>query len=366
MEAFALSCGWRPAIFRASTKSQLTAPSSFAVLLTMATALLFGLWPAWRLSRVNLQEALREGGRGMTGSHAAARMRSVLVVVQCALAILLLAGAGLLLRSLSALRGMNPGFRTATVLTMRVNVSRTKYAQGPQLKQFYDQLLQRVRALPGVRGAAIISDLFLSDTPNSGTFTLEDRAPFPPAEQIEATTDMVSPGFFETMQVRLIRGRFINAFDKDGAPPTIVINETFANKYWPNQDPVGKRLVFGSPGPRNPWITVVGVVGDMRRRGLHQGSRLEVFGSTAQNIGRSMQLLVATDAQPLQLTPGVRAEIRALDSSGPITALSTVEAEIGESLAVRRFQALLLALFSMLAVLLAAVGIFGLMAQLVV
>ena len=152
----------------------------------------------------------------MAGSHAAARTRSALVVVQCALAILLLAGAGLLLRSLGALRGMDTGFRTANVLTMRVNASRTKFAQRPQLTQFYDQLLQRVRALPGVKGAAVISDLFLSNTPNSGTFTLEDRPPFPPSEQIEATTDTVSPGFFETMQVRLVRGRFLDAATEDG------------------------------------------------------------------------------------------------------------------------------------------------------
>jgi putative ABC transport system permease protein len=338
----------------------------FAICLTMLTALLFGLWPAWQLSRVSLQQALREGGRGMTGSHAAAKRRSALVVMQCALAILLLAGAGLLLRSLGALRATNTGFRTANVLTMRVNASRTRYAQGPQVAQFYEQLLQRVRALPGVKNAATISDLFLSNTPNSGTFTLEDRAPFPPSEQIEATDDIVSPGFFETMQVRLVSGRFIDGRDKDGAPRVIVINETFASKYWPNQNPVGKRLVFGTPGARNPWITIVGVIGDMRRRGLHQGARLEVFFSAAQNAGRNMQLLVATDGRPLALGAAVRAEVRALDSSAPITDLSTVEADIGESLAVRRFQALLLALFSVLAVLLAAVGIFGLMAQVVV
>jgi putative ABC transport system permease protein len=339
---------------------------AFAVGVTLLTTLAFGLWPAWRLSRVNLQVALREAGRGMAGSHAAATTRAVLLVVQCALAIMLLAGAGLLLRSLGALRGMDTGFRTANVLTLRVNASRTKYAQPPQLMQFYDQLLQRVRVLPGVKGAALTSDLFLSNTPSSGTFTLEDRPPFPPSEQIEATTDVVSPGFFETMQVRLVHGRFLNAQDRDGGPRAVVINETFATRYWPNQDPVGKRLVFGTPDPRNPWITIVGVVGDMRRRGLHQGARLEAFFSTTQNIGRNMQLLVTTDGNGVGLVPSVRAEIRALDPSTPVTAVSTVEAQIGESLAIRRFQAGLLALFSTLAVLLAAVGIFGLMAQVVV
>jgi putative ABC transport system permease protein len=340
---------------------------AFALGLTAATALAFGLWPSLQLSRVNLQDALRESGRGLAGSRAAARTRSALLVVQCALAIMLLAGAGLLLRSLGALRGMDTGFRTDDVLTMRVNISRTRFPQAPQIMQFYDQLLERVRALPGVRGAAVIGALFLSDTPNSGTFTLEDRPPFPPSEQIEATGDPVSAGFFETMQVRLVHGRFPEARDfADGAPRTVVINETFANRYWPNQDPVGKRLVFGTPGERNPWITIIGVAGDMRRRGLHRGARLESFRPAALGFFRSMQLVVATEGDAIGMAPAVRAEIRALDPAGPVTAISTVEAQLGESLAVRRFQAWLLTLFSMLAVLLSAVGVFGLMAQMVV
>jgi putative ABC transport system permease protein len=195
---------------------------------------------------------------------------------------------------------------------------------------------------------------------------LEDRPPFPPSEQIEATTDLVSPGFFETMQVRLLRGRFFAPGDGEGTARVAIVNETFARRYWPNQDPTGKRFVFGMPNPRSTWITIVGVIGDMRRRGLHQGARLETFHPAGQRIGRNMQLLVSTTGQPLALAPAVRAEIRALDPSGPITELSTVETEIGESLAVRRFQALLLTLFSILAVLLSAVGILGLMGQLVV
>jgi putative ABC transport system permease protein len=337
----------------------------FAIVVTTLTAIACGLWPAWRLSRVNLQEALRDSGRGVSGSHAAARTRSALLVVQCALAILLLAGAGLLLRSLGALRGMDAGFRTAGVLTMRVNASRASFPQPPQLRQFYDQLLERVRALPGVTSAAVATDLFLSNTPSSGTFTLEDRPPFPPSEQIEATIDRVSPSFFETMQVKLVRGRFPDTRDRDEAGGVIVINETFANRYWPGQDPVGKRFTFGDPGPNTRWLTIIGVAGDMRRRGLNQGSRLETFLSTTQGAGRNMQLLVATNGDPLALAPAVRAEIRALDPSAPVTALGTVDGQIADSLAIRRFQAWLLALFSALAVLLSAVGIFGLMAQVV-
>jgi putative ABC transport system permease protein len=223
-----------------------------------------------------------------------------------------------------------------------------------------------VRSLPGVKSAVVVSDLFLSSTPNSGSFTLEDRPPFPPSEDIEATSDAVSPGFFETMQVRLVHGRFFDDRDRDGSIPVAVVNETFANKYWPNQDPTGKRFVNGRPRPDSRWITIVGVAGDMRRRGLHQGSRLEVFYPMGQRPARNMQLLVAADTAPLALAAGVRAEVRVLDAAAPVTDISTVEAEIGESLAVRRFQAMLLSLFSILAVLLAAVGIFGLMGQLVV
>jgi putative ABC transport system permease protein len=168
------------------------------------------------------------------------------------------------------------------------------------------------------------------------------------------------------MQIGLARGRFLDSRDGQGAPRAAVINQTFADKYWPNQDPTGKRFVFGDSIGNNPnWITIVGVARDMRRRGLHRGARLEVFMSTLQNPRRDLTLLIAASTPPLSLAPAVRAEIRALDATAPVTELSTVEAEIGESLAVRRFQAFLLTLFSGLAVLLAAIGIFGLMAQLV-
>jgi len=335
----------------------------FALGITGLTSVLFGLAPAWRISRINLNEALREGGRSVAGSIGGQRMRSALVISECMLALMLLAGAGLLLRSLANLRAVDPGFRTTGVLTMQAGPSRTKYPEGPQIIDFYQRWMDRVRGLPGVSGVGAISTLLLTDTPSSGTFTLEGRPPFPPAEQIEATIDRVSPGLFPAMNVKLKYGRFFDDRDRLDTPRAAIINATFAERYWPGRDPVGQRFVFGTPSERNAWITIVGVVEDMHRRGLHRSARLETFAPLAQMPSSAMQLLVATQGDPLALAAAVRAEIRALDSTAPITRVSTVEAELGESMAGRRFQALLLAMFAALALVLAAVGIFGLMYQ---
>jgi putative ABC transport system permease protein len=210
-----------------------------------------------------------------------------------------------------------------------------------------------------VTGAGSVTTLLLSETPNSGTFTLEDRPPFPPAEQIEATGDVVSPEFFRAMNVRLKYGRFFDERDHNTAPPAAIINSTFAEKYWPGRDPVGRRFVFGTPNEKSRWITIVGVVEDMHRRGLHRPARLETFSPVAQRPARGMQLMVTTNGNALALAPAVRAEIRAMDPTAPVTKVSTVEAEVGETMAHRSFQAMLLALFAGLALLLAGVGIFG-------
>jgi putative ABC transport system permease protein len=333
----------------------------FGLGVTLLTSVLFGLLPALRISWVNLNEALREGGRSVAGSLWGQRAGAALVVCECMLSIMLLAGAGLLVRSLASLGAVDAGFRTEKVLMVQTAASRTKYPEGPQVVEFYRQLLERVRGLPGVKGAGAITTLLLSDTPSSGTFTLEDRPPFPPAEQIEATIDIVSPGFFESMKAGLKYGRFFDERDREGAQRAAIINETFAQRYWPGRDPVGKRFVFGEPGERNPWVTIVGVVKDMHRRGLHREARLEAFGPLGQRPSRGLQVMAVTDGDPLALAGSVRGLVRGLDSMAAVTKVSTVEAEMGESVAARRFQALLFVLFAGLALALAAVGVFGLM-----
>ncbi|MBL8222593.1 MAG: ABC transporter permease, partial [Bryobacterales bacterium] len=274
----------------------------FALGATVVTAALAGLAPAWRMSRLDLNSAIRDGGRSVAGSHGAERTRGVLIAGECMLAVMLLVGAALMLRSLGNLSAVDPGYRT-DVLTMRVQASRARSADRPAVIEFYRQLFERVKAIPGVSGVTTISTLLLSETPNSGTFTLEDRPPLPEAEQIEATIDAVGPGFFAMMRVPLKWGRGFDDRDRPDAPRAAVINEMFAERYWPGQDPVGKRFVFGTPGERNPWITIVGVAKDMHRRGLHRPARLEVLTPASQNPRSGMQLLVMRDGggSPLAL-----------------------------------------------------------------
>jgi putative ABC transport system permease protein len=206
----------------------------------------------------------------------------------------------------------------------------------------------------------------LSETPSSGTFTLEDRPPFPEAEEIEATIDVVDPGFFAAMRVPIRYGRRFDERDGPDGPRVAIINESFAKKYWPGRDPVGQRFVFGRPDKESRWITIVGVAGDMHRRGLHRPARLETFIPHAQNPNGGMQVLVAAGGEVLQLAAAVRGEIRALDGAATVTQVETVEEQLGQSMAARRFQALLLTLLAGLALLLAAVGIFAVMYQTVV
>lgn len=335
----------------------------FAFLTTGLTALLSGLIPAWRTSKVDLNLALRDGGRSITSSLGARRVRAALVISECVLAIILLAGAGLLLRSLTNLRSVDPGFRTDNVLTVRMSPSRTVSPKRTQLLDFHHRVAERIKTLPGVTGVGMISNLLLNDAPNTITFTLEDRPPFPPADVIEAPIDAATPEFFSTMNVKLKYGRFFDARDHRDAPMTAIVNDSFARRYWPGRDPVGQRFHFGQRREKPTWITIVGVVEDMHRLGLHRGSRLEVFGPLEQAGFRQMQLLVATQGDPMALARAVREEIRVQDRLATVMKVSTVTDEIGDSIAGRKFVALLLALLAGLALLLAAVGIFGLMHQ---
>jgi putative ABC transport system permease protein len=214
--------------------------------------------------------------------------------------------------------------------------------------------------MPPVEGAGAISDIFLSATPNSGNFTVEGAPVIPLEQQIEATVDAVTPEYFQVLGGALKEGRWFTAQDGPESLRVAIINETMARRFWPEGSPVGRRFKFGKPDSKSPWLTVVGVAGDMRRRGLHVGARAETFLPLAQRPRRGMNVVVRTEGDPLAVAASVRAAVRELDPNAPISGLTTVERLLGESTAQRRFQMLLLALFSALALTLAAIGVYGL------
>jgi putative ABC transport system permease protein len=324
---------------------------AFALSASLATGVLFGLAPA-----------LRAVGAGWASGTRVTRTRSsqALVVGEVALAVVLLGGAGLLIRSFVRLLAVDPGFRTERLLTFQMSVSSAKYpGQGPQLAAAYDQLLARVRALPGVEGAAAITSIFLSTTPNSGNFTVEGAPVIPLEQQIEATDDVITPDYFHVMGVPLKEGRWFTPQDGPDSPRVVIINETMARRFWPDGSPIGKRFKFGQPDSRSPWLTVVGVARDMRRQGLQKAARAETFLPLGQRPVRGFNLVIRTKGDPLAQAASVRELIRELDPYAPVSNLTTIERLIGESTAQRRFQMLLLALFAALALALAAVGVYG-------
>jgi len=336
---------------------------AFTLAVSLMAGVLFGIAPALWVSRVDLNDALREGGRSMSGTKRLRWIRSALTVAEVAFSMILLTGAGLMIRTMISLQSVQPGFRTNNVLTWRIAPSRVKYTTGAQVATFYGDLLRSIQSIPGVQAAAAVTDVFLSTTPNSGGFAIEGRPSPPPEQQIEATIDRVSSNYFVTLGVPLLHGRFFDSHDGRDTPPVIIINETMAHRFWPNEDAVGKRFKFGDASSPDPWLTVVGVVGDMRRQGQDKLARCETFMAMAQRPARGMILVVDTSSEPEKIAGMLRDAVRRLDKSAVLFERSTIADQIGESLAQRRFQTFLLGLFALLALVLAAAGIYGVVYQ---
>ena len=343
----------------------------FSLLLALITGIVFGLAPALELSRPDLNRGLKEGGRTGTVSGARQRFRDSLVVAQMAMSVVLLIGAMLLTRSFMELRRIDLGFRPDSVLSARVALPPLTYPDGPSITGFHRTLRQRLAQAPGVISVGATRLLPLTGTIGDWSITLEDR-PHDPEENPNGDWQVVTPGYFETMGMRLVRGRFITDDDHENAPIAAVVNETMASRYWPNEKVIGKRFRLGTD-PSRAWISIVGIVGQVRHNAVTETPRAEMYIPHAQwpvavpgsNAGRGMTFVIRTQGDPLAAVPHVREAVRALDANLPVADVRTLERVTDDSLARPRFTTFLLGLFAMLALTLAAIGIYGVISLLV-
>jgi putative ABC transport system permease protein len=334
----------------------------FTLAVSLLTGLIFGLVPSLQASKPDLNSTLKEGGRGTTGGAGALRVRNLLVVSEIALSLVLLVGAGLLIRSFIRLQQFDLGFNPDNLATMRIQLPGTKYREAAQVEAFYKQLFERIESVPGVQSVGAISDVFLSDTPNSTNFSIEGRPVPTGADSIEVPLDSVSPGYFRTMGIPLQRGREFDERDVRGSTPVVIVNETFVRRFFPDEDPLGKRFVYGGAGPdNNQWITIVGVVGDMRRTGFDRPVRPETFLPHSQATSGTLTIIARTSGDPASLSNTLRGEVWAIDKDQSVFDLKTMDQTLSEMSSQRRFNMLLLGVFASLALTLAAVGIYGVM-----
>ncbi len=334
---------------------------------SIVTGILFGLVPALASAKPELTEALKEGGRGSTTGTRRNRVRNALVISEVALALVLLVGAGLLLKSFARLQNVDPGFDPRNVLSMEVSLPLAKYPRGKPVTDFYSEIIRRVQTLPGVEAAALTSILPLSGTNSDSSFAIEGRDPTQekvyPDEEIRSVTE----NYFKVLKVPLVQGRFFDERDTADAPQVVIVNQSFARKWFPNQEAVGKKITFSDPRKPDPkWITIVGLVGDMRHRGLDVEAKPEYYLPHPQNPYRGMILAVRSKQDPRSLAESIRREIRRLDPELPAANVRTLENVAADSIAPRRLSVVLIGVFAAVALVLASVGIYGVMSFLVV
>lgn len=335
---------------------------AFSVLAGLVTAALFGLAPALQTARPNLTAALKEGGKSSAGSRTS-RLRSLLVAGEVALALVILVMAGLVIRSFVELQRTDLGFRPDNVLTFRLTLYGQKYPEPHRWATLFRTVLERVEALPGVEEAGVVLLRPLSGPIGwDYDFTLEGQSQTEQATNPTSNHERVSPGYFRTMGIPLIKGRDFTWTDTEGSQPVIIINQSTAERFWPGQDPIGKRLRFGRfAQTERPWMTIVGVVGDARYREI-EAVRPDLYVPFLQDPHWAMDVVLRTESDPMTLARPVADVVRSIDPGLPVANLTTMEREIGDSVARPRLRTLILALFAGLALVLAAVGLYGIIA----
>ena len=329
----------------------------FTLAIAAATSLLCGLLPALQSSKTDLQTALKAGGRLTTGAGREG-MRKALLIAEVSLSLVLLVGAGLLVRSMYNLLHVDLGFNPDNVLTMRLNLSGEKY--NPRTGRiFYDECLTRVEAVPGVRSAALAQSLPIEGSYWGSVFIASDKPVPSRANLPESDYLRVSHNYFETMGIRSLQGRLFTAADTPESASVVVINETLARSIWPGEDPIGKRVKNGFPESNMPWREVIGVVNDIKMDGVERPTSMQTYLLYAQEPGTTLGLVVRTHGHPLTLAASVEEAIHSIDKDLPVYAIWTMDQLLGNSLAQRRLTLVLLASLAALALVLAAVGVYG-------
>ncbi len=331
----------------------------FTFALSVLTGIIFGLAPAYQASKPDLNEALKEGSKSSTGIRRA-RLRSLLVVSEIALALILLIGAGLMIKSLNRLLEINPGFDTEKLLTFQLSLPMNRYSEANRVVAFQDQLLARIESLPGVKGAATTDILPLSGGGNTGTLQVEGRPVPPPDERTEFNIRTISPNYFSVMGIPLVKGRFFTERDNSDRPKMLIINQTMADRVFPDGNALGRRIMFTFDAMKQPW-EIVGIVGDENVTSLDVKITPIVYSSYLQDSSSQISVVARTTTDPATLISAVRNEVRTLDSDLPIFSETTMEQLISNSPStfLRRYPAFLIGAFAIASLCLAMLGIYG-------
>jgi putative ABC transport system permease protein len=333
----------------------------FVVALVAMCALLFGLAPSLRAARVDVQSGLKESGRNTSGGLGQGRLRETLAIAEISLALILLIGTGLMIKTLSRLLSVDPGFRPERLVTMKMGLRTAKYAADPAILNFWDSVLDTVRALPGAKAAALGTVVPFTNDHSRTDITLENMELPAPGAFPHPDVHIVSPAYLSTLGLRLERGRaFTDADNRDG-PRVAMINAMVAQRFFAGEDPIGKRFIFGHPSQEKPpqWVTIVGVVGDTRLYGLADPARFEVYVPFRQSVSDEMSLIVRSERDPTALISVLRSAVATVDKQQPVFDAAAMEELIGRSVETRRTTLILLGLFGGLALALAAVGVYG-------
>ena len=336
----------------------------FALGVSLFTGIFFGIVPALSASRVNLSDALKEGGRSQGGSIGRSRLRRVLVVGELAIAVVLLIGAGLLIRSFLLLRSVRPGFDPSNVVTMRIELPEAGYREIPAQNQYREQVLEKVRSLPGVE-SALVSELPLAGESLTHNFVIEGRPPMARGEEPELFTRSASRGYLHAMGIPLLYGRDFEPQDRPGSPMVAVVNENFVREYFSGESPIGARFRWAR-GPENAWITIVGVAGDVKHFGLNESEQpcaYTAYEQQDQPWKRWMYLVTRSTADSSSLASSIKEQIWKVDSRIPVTRVRTMNEVMAQSISAQRFNLILWSIFAGLAMTLSVIGVYGVISR---